>query len=83
MLRKMWSGQEVQEWLDALPPLQEVESEEKKFKDQFIVTFLSTWVANNYDDACIHSKHEMLNRPPVEDAEFLADKAWEEMQRLK
>lgn len=50
---------------------------EKEFKTQFISNFLSTWVANNYDDACRRNDHGMLNTPPVEDADFLANKAWE------
>jgi hypothetical protein len=51
---------------------------EDQFKDQFIVTFLATWVANNYDDACSAGQHSRLNSPPVEDAIYLASHAWEE-----
>ncbi len=58
------------------------EMDEDKFKANFIATFLATWVANNYDDACFNGEHERLNHPPVEDAEMLATKAYEEWQNL-
>lgn len=54
---------------------------EKAFKDHFAATFLASWAAVNYDDACIRDQHERLNHPPADDAKFLADKAWEEWQK--
>lgn len=50
---------------------------EETFKTVFITNFISTWCANNYDDACSRGKHEILENPPIEDAIYLADKAWE------
>jgi hypothetical protein len=50
--------------------------DEKSFKANFITTFLATWVANNYDECCMRGQHERLSDPPVEDAEFLANEAW-------
>lgn len=55
---------------------------EKLFKAQFISSFLATWCANNYEDAISSGNHEILHRPPVEDAEFLADKAWDHYQDM-
>ena len=49
-----------------------------EFIQQFMVTFLSSWVSVHYDEACSYQKHEMLREPPVEDAEFLARCAWNE-----
>ena len=51
--------------------------DEEEFKDLFVVQFLASWAANNYDDACRRGEHKKLERMPVEDAEYLADKAWE------
>jgi hypothetical protein len=53
--------------------------DEKEFKSTFIATFLASWCATNYSDYCINGKQEALSRPPVEDAVFLADKAWIEL----
>jgi len=53
---------------------------ELHFKEQFVTTFLATWVANNYAEACLRDKHETLYNPPVEDAEHLAGKAWEKVK---
>lgn len=55
----------------------------KEFKQNFITTFLATWVANNYDDYCSRDKHELLENPPIEDAEYLADKILDKMEELK
>ncbi len=63
-------------------PMAGNEDIEKKFKENFITTFLATWVANNYHDACINNQHDMLHNPPVEDAEHLAQKAWEKVVDL-
>ena len=52
---------------------------ETTFKEHFIATFLATWVANHYDDACLYGQHDRLEHPPVEDAETLADYAWKEL----
>lgn len=50
---------------------------EQEFKRHFVATFLATWCANNYNDCCATGQHDMLSNPPVEDAKFLADEAWE------
>ena len=55
---------------------------EKEFKRHFTATFLATWVANNYDDACMRGQHSRLEHPPVDDALFLADAAWEEYVKI-
>ena len=50
--------------------------EKEEFIIKWVLTFLATWTANHYDEACLEGKHEMLNDPPIEDAEFLAEKQW-------
>lgn len=55
---------------------------QEQFIDNFVVTFLATWCANEYNDSCMNGQQERLNRPPVEDARFLAQKAWEHYQEI-
>ena len=54
---------------------------ESDFKSNFISTFLATYCAVNYADFCARGLHKELEHPPVEDAVFLANTAWEEMIR--
>ncbi len=56
--------------------------EEDKFKETFAATFLATWCATQYDHACAMGIAERLEKPPVEDAIYLADTAWAEMQKV-
>ncbi len=56
--------------------------DEKVFKSQFIASFLASWVAQNFTDSCMRGQHKKLEQPPVEDAEFLAQKAWEHWVKL-
>lgn len=56
---------------------------ESQFKDNYIATFLATWTATNYEEFCMQGWHERLEKPPVEDAMYLADKAWEEYLKHK
>jgi len=51
-----------------------------EFRTHFISTFLATWAANNYADACIRSEHKRLETPPCEDAAHLAEAAWKELK---
>jgi len=53
-----------------------------EFIEQFTTTFLATWCVNNYDDACRRSDHKRLEHPPVEDAEYLANCAWDEIKKV-
>ena len=55
---------------------------EELFKTQFIASFLAAWVANHYDMACARGEHDKLSNPPVEDARFLADEAWQRLQEV-
>lgn len=54
---------------------------EKKFKDNYVCTFLASYMASNYDFYCQNGHpNEPYNSQPVDDAVFLADKAWEQYQ---
>ena len=55
---------------------------EADFKAHFVPTFLASYCATNYADFCARGLHAELEHPPVEDAVFLANEAWEEMKRL-
>ena len=59
-----------------------IKLKEEEFKKQFTTNFVSTWVANNYDDACMRGQHNRLREPPFEDAFHLADEAWEHYMEL-
>ena len=50
--------------------------DEAKFKLHFVINFLSSWCAVNYDKVCSSAQQERLEKPPVEDAKMLADAAW-------
>ena len=52
---------------------------ERTFKENFITTFVATWCANEYSDACMRAEHNKLSNPPIEDAEFLANEVWEKI----
>lgn len=49
----------------------------REFKRQFAVQFLASWSAVHYMDYCARGMQESLEKPPVEDAEYLAQKAWD------
>lgn len=48
----------------------------KAFKENFISTFLASWCASHWDDYCSRGLRKELENPPIEDAIFLANKAW-------
>jgi hypothetical protein len=54
----------------------------EQFIEQYVITFLATWTANNYSEACMSGNHQRLREPPVEDAYFLAEKAWEHKNEI-
>ena len=51
---------------------------EKEFKDQFQVTFLATWAANKY----LEPGYIFDGWAPVEDAECLAQQAWDKQVEI-
>jgi hypothetical protein len=57
--------------------------DEKQFIDQYMVTFLASYMAGNYDDDCMNGHpNEPYNHQPVEDALFLARCAWKQLREL-
>ena len=48
-----------------------------RFIEQFITTFCATYMAQHYDDTCMRGWTDENNKPPVEDAESLAEHAWD------
>lgn len=51
---------------------------ETEFKATYIATFLATYMAGRYDSDCMNGTHG--TKQPVEDANFLANEAWEEIK---
>ena len=51
----------------------------EQFIDQYVATFLASYMAGRYYDDCMNGHpNEPYNHQPVEDAVFLANKAWEQ-----
>lgn len=50
-----------------------------EFIDAYVVQFLAAWTAQHYEDYCSRGLHNELESPPIEDAIFLAEKAWERL----
>lgn len=50
--------------------------DEKSFKEQFILSFVTSYAVSIYDDCCMRGRHDKLEAFPWEDAVYLADKAW-------
>lgn len=51
--------------------------DELEFKRRFAIEFLAAYVVSRFSECCSNNSHDILSEPPVEDAEFLAEKAWE------
>ena len=54
--------------------------DKQTFVNNYISTFLATWTANHYEEYIMNNKHGDLGKPPVEDAMFLANEAWDKYQ---
>lgn len=52
--------------------------DELEFRKQFAVQFLASWAAVHYTEYCGRGMQDVLATPPVEDAEYLSQKAWEQ-----
>jgi hypothetical protein len=48
----------------------------EQFIAQYILVFMATWTAKEYNDACLYSRQKSLEKQPIEDAEYLAKIAW-------
>ncbi len=53
-----------------------------EFMDHFAVAFVATEVANGYQEACSSGKPDCRHLMCFEDAETLAEIAWEEQAKL-
>lgn len=51
-------------------------TEKEKFIQHYVTVFLATHSAVIYDDVCFKGEHEKFDNQPVEDAYFIAEKAW-------
>lgn len=51
----------------------------EQFVANYVSTFLASYMASRYDNDCINGHQgEPYNHQPIEDAMFLAEKAWEQ-----
>ena len=52
----------------------------KEFKAHYVCTFLATYAAIHYDNACAMDQHyRLVKHLAVEDSQHLADRAWEQL----
>lgn len=55
--------------------------DEKQFKTAYIANFLATYMAINHENDCMDGhKRNRQSHQPVEDASYLANLAWEQIQ---
>jgi len=50
--------------------------DELAFRRQFATQFLASWCATHFHDFCARGLQEQLEKPPVEDADYLSFAAW-------
>lgn len=50
------------------------------FINTFVINFLSSWCATHFEDYCSRGLQGRLEDPPVDDAMYLAERAWERLQ---
>lgn len=55
-------------------------NDRRQFVRDFITTFLASWCAENYSDYCTGGRQKELSNPPVEDAEHLANEAFNKIR---
>lgn len=55
----------------------------EEFVDYFVINFVSTWCASNYDKYCLYNAQEKLHSPPIEDAYDIAEAVWQKMIKYK
>ncbi len=58
------------------------QKDELAFKQAYAIQFMAAYTASKYDEYNGGSKHYELNHPPVEDAYWLADYAWDEWKKI-
>lgn len=56
--------------------------DKEKFIQQYIVQFMASYAAVNFAEACCRGESDFLHKI-VEDAQSLAEDAWEEYCKLK
>lgn len=55
--------------------------DEKQFKALYVTQFLASYMASRYDDDCMNGHpNKPYDHQPIEDAVFLANCAWEQLQ---
>jgi hypothetical protein len=57
--------------------------ERRAWIEDYVRTFLATYSATRYDDACFTGIHVVFDNQPVEDAYFIAGRAWKKLQEWK
>ncbi len=51
--------------------------DELAFRRQFVTQFLASYCASNFNDYCARGMQDLLETPPVEDADYLSLSAWQ------
>lgn len=53
-----------------------------EFVRAFVASFCASWCANNYNEFCTNGQQEKLSNPPLEDAVFMAEAAYDKWYDL-
>ncbi len=54
------------------------QDDELVFKQTYAIQFIAAYTACRYDNCVTYNQLQTLNQPPVDDAYWLADAAWDE-----
>jgi hypothetical protein len=50
--------------------------DEMEFRRMFAVQFLASYCATHFHELCAAGRHDKLELPPIEDAEYLSGTVW-------
>jgi hypothetical protein len=54
----------------------------EKFIEDFVREFLASWAGSNYNEYCVYGRSgDLVDFPPLEDAEFIAQEIYNKLHR--
>ena len=57
--------------------------DKEQFIEQYAIAFMASYAASIYVDCCMNGDHSRLYEPQIEDAYHMAEKVWENKEKLK